>query len=64
MAGMCKAKARRKVAHKGKRTVQNKRTYQNILNRRTAHAKAHGMTLEKFMEVNRPRRWASPPVSK
>jgi hypothetical protein len=64
MAGICKAKGRRKAAHKGKRNVQNQRTYNNVTERRAAHAKSHGMTLEELVRKQGIRRWVAKPTSK
>lgn len=64
MAGICKAKARRKGRHSGKRNIQNQRTFSNVTKRRKAHAEAHGMTLERFMTLFNPRKWVTRPTGK
>lgn len=41
MAGMCKAKARRKGRSVGKRNAQNMRTFMNVKERRKKHDENH-----------------------
>lgn len=62
MAGICKAKGRRKGRHGGKRNAQNQRTFNNVTKRREAHAKAHGMTMAEFLSLFNPRKWISRPT--
>lgn len=44
MAGICKAKARRKARSVGKRNAQNIRTFLNVKNRRKVHDENHRET--------------------
>ena len=59
---MCKAKGRRRARHAGKRNTQNQRTYNNVTKRRQKHAKAHGMTLESFLQLFNVRSWLTRPT--
>lgn len=65
MAGICKAKGRRKAASKGKRNIQNQRTYINIQKRRAKHAKNHRFeSVEVFEKFIGARRWTTKPTAK
>ena len=63
MAGIAKAKARRKGRHAGKRNVQNQRTFNNITERRQAYAKSHRMSMQEFLNLFNVKRWLTRPTS-
>ena len=57
---MNKAKSRQHSHRKGKRNVQNQRTFQNVQTRRKRHADNHGITVADLGAT----RWTIKPTSK
>lgn len=57
---MNKAKSRQHGHRKGKRNVQNQRTFQNVQRRRKIHADNHGMEIAALGAT----RWTTKPTAK